>query len=404
MIMCPICGAGNADTAKFCSECGKALTAEGVGSATPVVPVTPTPQSTTVLLSNDSGLSPLNTRAIEHTVAAPTSPASVGAYEPTMVGSGVPVGTEPTVQGSVFTEPTIVGNAVPVPMTSEPTQAYRPNTAPMEPTQAYRPTNAPMEPTQAYRPDPPTAYSGPTVVSDVRPPIPPQPAQQPGAFPDFRETLDRIQRASPLVPTVRKADILFVVDCTGSMQGEIDAIRDTILDFVSEIERDGIRVRVGLLAFGDRLNGEESFVFRFEGETFTKDAAIFRREVSRLRAGGGGDIPESSLDALLLALRQPFAPDASRVIVLVTDAPPHIPDMEAQSVGQVAAAIQAAGIKQLYLVIRTQDPTSGVYLTLLEGTQGLAFELGSGENFRSRAENFKKTLRALGRTISTGTR
>jgi Mg-chelatase subunit ChlD len=188
------------------------------------------------------------------------------------------------------------------------------------------------------------------------------------------------------------------------MQGEIDAIRDTILDFVAEIERDGVRVRVGLLAFGDRFNGEESFVFRFDGETFTKDAAIFRREVSRLRAGGGGDIPESSMDALLLAVRQPFALDASRVIVLVTDAPPHIPDKEAQNMGQVAMAIQSAGIKQLYLVIRTQDPTSGVYLSLLEGTQGLAFELGSGDDFRTRAENFKKTLRALGRTISTGTR
>lgn len=62
-------------------------------------------------------------------------------------------------------------------------------------------------------------------------------------------------------------------------------------------------------------------------------------------------------------------------------------------------------VQQLYLVIRTQDPRSQVYLKLREGRKsGLAFELGRGDDIRKRADHFKKTLMALGKTISSATR
>jgi Mg-chelatase subunit ChlD len=202
----------------------------------------------------------------------------------------------------------------------------------------------------------------------------------------------------------RKADVLFVLDCTGSMQGEIDAIKDAIMSFADTIESDGVRVRVGLIEFRDRLIGEEHRVLTFTGEPFTSDPAVFRRAVAALQAEGGGDEPESSLDALMLALRQPFASDANKVIVLVTDAPPHIPDQETIGIEEVVRAIQRAGVQQLYLVMRTKDPSSQVYLKLLEGTRGMAFELGIGDDFRERAEDFKRTLMALGKTISMATR
>ena len=204
----------------------------------------------------------------------------------------------------------------------------------------------------------------------------------------------------------RRADIMFVLDCTASMKGEIDAIRDAFIGFAESIQKEGVRARVGLVEFRDRLNGEEHRALLFDGEPFTSDPAAFRREVSQLRASGGGDEPESSLDALLLALRQPFAEGASKVLVLVTDAPPHVPDREARSVEEVSAALRASGVQQLYLVIRTQDPQSQLYLKLFEGagTRGLAFELGRGDDFRSRADDFRRTLMSLGKTISSATR
>lgn len=201
----------------------------------------------------------------------------------------------------------------------------------------------------------------------------------------------------------RRADIMFVLDCTGSMRGEIDAIRDAITAFADSIASDGVRCRVGLIEFRDRLIKEEHRALIFDGEPFTSNPAVFRREVAKLTATGGGDDPESSLDAIMLALRQPFAAGSNKVIVLVTDAPPHIPDKDTKSMEEVLRAIDSAGVGQFYWVGRTLDAKSQVYLQLLQGRRGMAFELGNGDNFRSRAEHFKRTLMALGKTISTAT-
>jgi Mg-chelatase subunit ChlD len=214
----------------------------------------------------------------------------------------------------------------------------------------------------------------------------------------------QIQQKFQQLQNKRSADIMFVLDCTGSMQGEIEAIKEAIISFANTIESDGVRVRVGLIEFRDRLIQEEHRVLTFNSEIFTSDAVAFRNEVAKLRAGGGGDEPESSLDAILLALRQPFTNTGSKVIVLVTDAPPHIPDIETQNIDQVTQAIRNTGVQQLYLVIRTQEQSSQVYLKLLEGARGLAFELGKGDDFRQRAEDFKRTLMSLGKTISQATR
>ncbi len=234
---------------------------------------------------------------------------------------------------------------------------------------------------------------------------------EPGLTVDTEQTLQPTERTvdvltaqAQTLESRRRADVLFVLDCTGSMQGEIDAIKDAITGFADTIASGGVRARVGLVAFWDRLFGQEARVLSFDGEPFTGDAAVFRREVASLKAAGGGDLPESSLDALLLALRQPFNPQVNKVLVLVTDAPPHLPDKETQSLQEVIQAIRQTGIGQLYLVIRTGDPDSQVYLKLLEGIRGLAFELGQGDDFANRAEDFKRTLMSLGKTISAATR
>ena len=53
---------------------------------------------------------------------------------------------------------------------------------------------------------------------------------------------------------------------------------------------------------------------------------------------GGGDTPESALDALGLAAAQPFRADATKVILLITDAPPRLPDKATATVARAAEA------------------------------------------------------------------
>lgn len=202
----------------------------------------------------------------------------------------------------------------------------------------------------------------------------------------------------------QRADIMFILDCTQSMAGELQAIKDAIFSFVDTIRGDGVRVRIGLIEFRDRLINEEHRVFLFNGHPFTSDPGKFKRQAAHLKAIGGGDEPESSLDAVLLAVRQPFEADSQKVLVLVTDAPPHIPDKEARGVEEVAQAVRAAGISQFYLVIPVQEAKNQVYLRLCEGTRSVAFDLGRGNDFNRRAEDFKRTLMSLGKTISAATR
>jgi hypothetical protein len=105
----------------------------------------------------------------------------------------------------------------------------------------------------------------------------------------------------------------------------------------------------------------------------------------------------------MLALHQPFSADADKVIVLITDAPPHIPDISTKSIDEVIQAMRANKLGQLYIVMRTQDEDSQIYLRLLEAARGVVFELGKGDDFRVRAEHFKRTLMSLGKTISAST-
>ncbi|MCL2927874.1 MAG: VWA domain-containing protein [Trichodesmium sp. MAG_R01] len=176
------------------------------------------------------------------------------------------------------------------------------------------------------------------------------------------------------------------------------------MEFADTIEKDGVRVRVGLIEFRDRLINEEHQLLKFDRKVFTNNPILFRQKVAKIKAYGGGDAPESSLDAVMLALAQPFDLESNKAIVLVTDAPPHIPDKKTKNIEEVVTAIQTTGIEQFYLVIATQDAESQVYLKLLSGVKGMAFDLGKGDDFCSRAENFKRTLMSLGKTISTATR
>jgi hypothetical protein len=220
--------------------------------------------------------------------------------------------------------------------------------------------------------------------------------------PSFMERLQLQQQK-------RQADILFVFDCTGSMQPQIDGLKETIIEFADSIKADGVRARVGLIEYRDRLIDEEQIVHRFEGEVFTDDPARFREVVSALKASGGGDEPESAYDALLEATRQPFRSEGQRVIVLITDAPPHHKDREVKSVETLIEAFRKLPLHQFYPVVNTSDPHFAQnYLKLYEsGCKGMAFHLGSGQgkdDFKQRAEHFKRTLMQLGKTISTATR
>jgi len=203
---------------------------------------------------------------------------------------------------------------------------------------------------------------------------------------------------TPVTPSIPKVDILFVLDVTASMNEEINGVKEGIQQFSQELSSQKLDAKIGLIAFGDRLYGEESQILSFPDGVFTADPTLFRQKVAEIQQVNGGDAPESSLDALDLAANQPFRSDSTKVILLITDAPPQVPDLTMKSLDGVKRSLQIHQINQLHLVIQFTDQFT--YRQLQANNPGEVFLLGETASGR---QGFAKILPLLGETIAQTT-
>ena len=136
----------------------------------------------------------------------------------------------------------------------------------------------------------------------------------------YREGLVRAAEQKMLsVGTVSNAiDIVFLMDSTQSMTPFIDGLKQNAIDFADTVSREGYDCRLGLVGFGDVEINEPIEVF-----PPTSDFAEFQERVGTLQVTGGGDNPESSVEALQRAMKIPFREGARVVMVHITDAGCH---------------------------------------------------------------------------------
>jgi len=144
------------------------------------------------------------------------------------------------------------------------------------------------------------------------------------------------------VPARRPIDLAFVLDTTGSMDEEIDAVKSTIRTVAEQLASDQLDIRIGLVEYKDREDPEVTRTF-----PFSSDLVAFSRSVSVLVAGGGGDTPEDMQLGLSTALdKLQWRADAvSRMIVVIADAPPHLDYTDERDYADSARRAAARGIK-----------------------------------------------------------
>jgi hypothetical protein len=126
-------------------------------------------------------------------------------------------------------------------------------------------------------------------------------------------------------------DIVFCIDVTGSMDPILDAVKANALGFYDDVQTNLVakgknvsQLRVRVVAFRDlAADGgaaiEESPFYALPG-----DRAGFSGFVGGLTAEGGGDAPESGLEAVALAINSPWTKVGDRrrqVIVVWSDQP-----------------------------------------------------------------------------------
>ncbi|KAI7966054.1 hypothetical protein MJO29_001802 [Puccinia striiformis f. sp. tritici] len=149
------------------------------------------------------------------------------------------------------------------------------------------------------------------------------------------EELDAMQ--SDPVPTLedrlanmdfseKMLDLCFILDTTGSMGSYITAATqniELICDEIINSERLASPecLRIGLIAYRDHPPQDMSYVTLKFG--FTSNPKAVKENLKTLWASGGGDGPEAVTAAMHEALTLDWRPQASKMAVLITDAPPH---------------------------------------------------------------------------------
>ena len=221
-------------------------------------------------------------------------------------------------------------------------------------------------------------------------------------------------------------DIVFLLDASGSMKECIQAVTQNISTFVDTLSASdangGVLIkdwRIRVLAYRDRLaDGSYWFI----DNPFTSDIAEVKSQLAAIEAKGGGDEPESLLDAMYTLTQWSAAEkgatasptgwrhrhDATRVVVIFTDASCQPTFKTAAGTdGSVDDLIQAYHANKLKVVMYA--PEAPLYADL-SAMNGLEFDpVGKlGENpvqalrdYTSNTDNFRKVMEALAKSIAT---
>ena len=131
-------------------------------------------------------------------------------------------------------------------------------------------------------------------------------------------------------------DIVFCIDVSGSMTPIIDAVKANALSFYDDVQtnltakgKNVTQLRVRVVAFRDLVADGEAALEESPFYALPEERSGFSEFVSGLVAEGGGDVPESGLEAVALAVNSPWTTTGDRrrqVIVVWTDQPAHTMD------------------------------------------------------------------------------
>lgn len=220
-------------------------------------------------------------------------------------------------------------------------------------------------------------------------------------------------------------DIVFLLDATGSMQPCIQAVMQNISTFIDTLNapdaNGGVPIkdwRVRVLGYRDKdADGSQWWV----DNPFTSDADEVKRQLAAIEAKGGGDEPESLLDAMYALTQWPVAEkgeipsangwrhrhDATRIAIIFTDAStkPNFKDASG-STGTIDDLINLYHTHRLKVVMFAPEAPGYAELSAMNG---LEWEpVGTlGDNpvealaqFTGNRDNFRKVMEALAKTVS----
>eukprot|EP00483_Globobulimina_turgida_P000318 UN00318 len=117
-------------------------------------------------------------------------------------------------------------------------------------------------------------------------------------------------------------DLVFLMDCTGSMGSYIAKGKESIMNIVEKVKAsEKADVRFCYIAYRDHPPQDKTLVTKVH--KFTTKPKDMRKYLSLYQATGGGDGPEAVAEALNDAVNLTYRKNAIKICVIIADAPPH---------------------------------------------------------------------------------
>ena len=212
---------------------------------------------------------------------------------------------------------------------------------------------------------------------------------------------------SPSTAVASKADVVFVVDSTGSMGDEISNVKDNLSGFSETLNKASVDYRIAMVEYKDiTVSGEEhstKVLTDADGRVWFTSPEEVAAVLSGIAVSGGGDGPETAVNALGLTLSDlDFRKDAAKFAILVTDA--DYKEDNGYGYKNTADLIAALKEKELYTSVISKNDYEPAYHGLYRETGGIFCDIDGdfAEELAKLAEHIKMISKAA--KVSAGSR
>lgn len=123
---------------------------------------------------------------------------------------------------------------------------------------------------------------------------------------------------------VGNADIVFIVDSTGSMWDEIQNVKNNLEIFSKYLEDRGVGLRMSVIEYRDTTYDglNSTIIHKLNYTPWCNTTEQLKNILSKIDVDGGGDIPETALDAMGYLLKDDeimFSSGAHKFAILLSD-------------------------------------------------------------------------------------
>ena len=200
------------------------------------------------------------------------------------------------------------------------------------------------------------------------------------------------------------ADIVFCIDATGSMQNCIDGVKANVENFASSIKTASANTKVDwrarILGYRDFNVDTEYLLNDFD---FVSTPEELQTQLDKVVADGGGDAPESTLDAISYAIfKSNWRSPGHKIIVVFTDAPP-LPNMHSKTVSDLGITDDFEIFKQTlmekHIKLFLFGPKDPIYEDLSKVSRTVIMQYDDIEEGLKNAD-FKAIMDMIGKTVS----